>query len=74
MAPTRKSRSVNKRISHSNDVSPEKDGVNSNKNKQRVCHDQMVFYSETRSSRKIHNYNTASCLALCFQNSFTKRL
>ncbi|XP_022640907.1 protein ALWAYS EARLY 1 isoform X4 [Vigna radiata var. radiata] len=35
MAPTRKSRSVNKRISSSNDVSPEKDGVNSNKNKQR---------------------------------------
>ncbi|KAI4301784.1 hypothetical protein L6164_035031 [Bauhinia variegata] len=35
MAPTRKSRSVNKRFSSSNEVSPEKDGVNSNKNKQR---------------------------------------
>ncbi|XP_020231534.1 protein ALWAYS EARLY 2 [Cajanus cajan] len=35
MAPTRKSRSVNKRISSSDDISPEKDGVNSNKNKQR---------------------------------------
>ncbi|CAJ1976134.1 unnamed protein product [Sphenostylis stenocarpa] len=35
MAPARKSRSVNKRISNSNDVSPEKDGVSSNKNKQR---------------------------------------
>ncbi|XP_047148954.1 protein ALWAYS EARLY 2-like isoform X3 [Vigna umbellata] len=34
MAPTRKSRSVNKRISSTND-SPEKDGVNPNKNKQR---------------------------------------
>ncbi|CAJ2628698.1 unnamed protein product [Trifolium pratense] len=33
MAPTRKSRSVNKRFA--NDVSPEKDGVSSNKNKQR---------------------------------------
>lgn len=43
MAPTRKSRSVNKRISSSNDVSPEKDGVSSNKNKQRVRHDQMIF-------------------------------
>jgi len=43
MAPTRKSRSVSKRISNSSDVSPEKDGVNSNKNKHRVCHDQMVF-------------------------------
>ncbi|KAL9318495.1 hypothetical protein ACSQ67_015012 [Phaseolus vulgaris] len=35
MAPTRKSRSVSKRISNSSDVSPEKDGVNSNKNKHR---------------------------------------
>ncbi|KAK7344237.1 hypothetical protein VNO77_13617 [Canavalia gladiata] len=35
MAPTRKSRSVNKRISNSNDLSPEKDGINSNKSKQR---------------------------------------
>ncbi|CAJ2628696.1 unnamed protein product [Trifolium pratense] len=35
MAPTRKSRSVNKRFA--NDVSPEKDGVSSNKNKQRVA-------------------------------------
>ncbi|XP_028184337.1 protein ALWAYS EARLY 2-like isoform X3 [Glycine soja] len=35
MAPTRKSRSVNKRMSSSNDNSPEKDGVNSNKSKQR---------------------------------------
>ncbi|XP_027363877.1 protein ALWAYS EARLY 2 isoform X3 [Abrus precatorius] len=32
MAPTRKSRSVNKRISSSNDISPEKDGVNSGVN------------------------------------------
>ncbi|KAK7277936.1 hypothetical protein RJT34_22956 [Clitoria ternatea] len=35
MAPTKKSRSVNKRISSSNEISPEKDGVTSNKNKQR---------------------------------------
>ncbi|KAH1037631.1 hypothetical protein GYH30_056798 [Glycine max] len=35
MAPTRKSRSVNKRMSSSNDNSPEKDGINSNKNKLR---------------------------------------
>ncbi|KAI4349974.1 hypothetical protein L6164_010507 [Bauhinia variegata] len=35
MAPSRKSRSVNKRFSSLNEVSPEKDGVNSNKNKQR---------------------------------------
>ncbi|KAL2325514.1 hypothetical protein Fmac_024572 [Flemingia macrophylla] len=35
MAPTRKSRSVNRRISSSDDISPEKDGVSSNKNKQR---------------------------------------
>lgn len=39
MAPTRKSRSVNKRFSGSNEVSPEKDGINSNKNQQRVCLD-----------------------------------
>ncbi|XP_057425539.1 protein ALWAYS EARLY 2-like isoform X2 [Lotus japonicus] len=35
MAPTKKSRSVNKRLSNSNDLSPEKDGVNSNKYKLR---------------------------------------
>lgn len=35
MAPTRKSRSVNKRFSGLNEVSPDKDGVNSNKNKHR---------------------------------------
>ncbi|KEH43078.1 protein ALWAYS EARLY 2 isoform X3 [Medicago truncatula] len=35
MAPTRKSRSVNKRFKNSNDISPEKDGVGSSKNKQR---------------------------------------
>lgn len=36
MAPARKPRSMNKRFSGLNEVSPEKDGVNSNKNKQRV--------------------------------------
>ncbi|KAJ7973358.1 Protein ALWAYS EARLY 3 [Quillaja saponaria] len=35
MAPTRKSRSVNKRLSSLNEVSPEKDGAKSNKNKQK---------------------------------------
>ncbi|XP_061348443.1 protein ALWAYS EARLY 2-like [Gastrolobium bilobum] len=35
MAPTRNPRSMNKRFSSLNEVSPEKDGVNSNKNKQR---------------------------------------
>ncbi|KAF1880355.1 hypothetical protein Lal_00048992 [Lupinus albus] len=35
MAPARKSRNVNKRFSASNEVSPEKDGVNSIKNKLR---------------------------------------
>ncbi|KAK4273456.1 hypothetical protein QN277_021853 [Acacia crassicarpa] len=35
MAPTRKSRSVNKRFSGLNEASPDKDGVNSNKNKNR---------------------------------------
>jgi hypothetical protein len=41
MAPTRKSRSVNKRFA--NDVSPEKDGVSSNKNKHRVYLDLIAF-------------------------------
>ena len=36
MAPTRKPRSMNKRFSSLNEVSPEKEGVSSNKNKQRV--------------------------------------
>ncbi|KAF8387887.1 hypothetical protein HHK36_026549 [Tetracentron sinense] len=35
MAPTRKSRSVNKRFSNVNDVSPDKDGGNANKSRQR---------------------------------------
>ncbi|KAF7805111.1 protein ALWAYS EARLY 2 isoform X3 [Senna tora] len=35
MAPTRKSRSVNKRFSSLNEASPDKDGVNLNKNKHR---------------------------------------
>ncbi|XP_016205527.1 protein ALWAYS EARLY 2 isoform X1 [Arachis ipaensis] len=35
MAPTRKPRSMNKRFSSLNEVSPEKEGMNSNKNKQR---------------------------------------
>ncbi|MED6120142.1 hypothetical protein PIB30_018353 [Stylosanthes scabra] len=35
MAPTRKPRSINKRFSSLNEVSPEKEGMNSNKNKQR---------------------------------------
>lgn len=35
MAPTRKSRSVNKRFSYLNEVSPDKDGDNANKSRQR---------------------------------------
>ncbi|XP_058760586.1 protein ALWAYS EARLY 3-like isoform X2 [Vicia villosa] len=35
MAPPRKSRSVNKRFTNTNDISPEKDGVGSSKNKHR---------------------------------------
>ncbi|CAI8603455.1 unnamed protein product [Vicia faba] len=35
MAPPRKSRSVNKRFTNTNDLSPEKDGVGSSKNKHR---------------------------------------
>lgn len=43
MAPTRKSRSVNKRFSSANDPSPEKDGSNLNKSKPRVCLDLIAF-------------------------------
>lgn len=54
MAPTKKSRSVNKRLSNSNDLSPEKDGVNSNKYKLRVCLNLLallLIYFETASHR-----------------------
>lgn len=43
MAPTRKSRSVNKRFSSFNEASPDKDGVNTNKNKHRVCDGLIAF-------------------------------
>jgi len=43
MAPTRKSRSVNKRFKNTNDISPEKDGAGSSKNKQRVYLFDSVF-------------------------------
>lgn len=39
MAPTKKSRSVNKRFSDINEESSDKDGGNANKNKQRVRFD-----------------------------------
>lgn len=51
MAPTRNSKSVNKRISNLNEVSPGKDGVNLNKNKPRVCFCLVCF---------VHRSHTAS--------------
>lgn len=44
MAPTRKSRSVNRRFSNLNEVSQEKDAGNSSKNKQRVSHGLFEYF------------------------------
>lgn len=59
MAPTRKSRSVNKRFSYLNEVSPDKDGDNANKSRQRVSSGSM--YTIVVNETTINLINVVVC-------------
>ncbi|KVH89870.1 DIRP-like protein [Cynara cardunculus var. scolymus] len=76
MGPTRKSRSVNKRFSYSDEISPTKDGDTTNKKNQRLLHlNSICILHLPESESQLRLQLSAICfLCHCFESDARKQV